>query len=248
VITSVQSLTDFGSFPYFAAGSWLEIKGASLATDKRLWTGNDFSGANAPTKLDGTSSFINSKSAYVYYISSEQIDVQAPADPATGNAHITVSNCAGTSAPISLEKRAIAPGLLAPASFRVGDLRSGKQYLVALFPDSSVYVGNEGFISGIASRPAKPGDRIITYGVGFGDVVPAIDPGIVVAGGNNIPNLTFQFGSAPATVEYAGLVPGNIGLYQFNVVVPDVPDGDQQITVKVNGVTVPQTVYLTVHR
>jgi len=34
------------------------------------------------------------------------------------------------------------------------------------------------------------------------------------------------FGQTPATLDYAGLAPGFIGLYQFNVVVPNIPDND----------------------
>ena len=45
---------------------------------------------------------------------------------------------------------------------------------------------------------------------------------------------------------YQGLSPGAIGLYQFNIVVPDVPDGDYPVEVEVAGVKVPPTVYLTV--
>ena len=43
---------------------------------------------------------------------------------------------------------------------------------------------------------------------------------------NSIPNLTISFGSTPATLTYVGLAPGNIGLYQFDINVPEVADGD----------------------
>jgi uncharacterized protein (TIGR03437 family) len=241
-VTSVKSLTDFGAFSTFTAGSYLEIKGSNLAVDTRIWAGSDFNGSNAPTMLDGTSVSINAVPGFVYYISPTQIDVQAPADPATGSVPLIVTNCAGSSTAIQVQKASLAPGMLAPASFNIG----GKQYLVALFQDGVTYVGNVGLIAGVPFRPAMPGDLITTYGVGFGSVTPASPPGVVVAQANSIPNLTISFGSTAATVSYAGLAVGVIGLYQFNLAVPQVAAGDYQINVSVGSTQVQQTLYLTV--
>jgi uncharacterized protein (TIGR03437 family) len=242
-IASIGSLTDFGSLGTFNSGSWLEIKGANLATGARLWEGKDFQGTNAPTSLDGTSVTINGKPAFVYYISGSQVNVQAPADAATGSVPVAVTNCAGTSAPVAAQKAALAAGILAPASFNV----AGKQYAVAQFADL-VFVGNPNLIAGAAFRPAKPGDSIVIYGIGFGEVTPASAPGIIVATQNSIDGLTIGFDNTPATFTYGGLSPGVVGLFQFNVVVPDVPDGDRQIHFNVRGTSTSQTLYLTVKR
>jgi len=243
-IASINSATDFGGFSNFAPGSWLEVKGSNLAVDTRLWTGSDFQGANAPTGLDTSSVSIGGNAGFVYYISGGQINVQAPADSATGSVNITVTTCAGTSAPFTGQQAAAAPGMLAPASFNIG----GKQYLVALFQDGVTYVGNSGLIPGVPFRPAKPGDMITAYGIGFGPVTPAIAPGVVVSQSNNIPNLSISFGQTPAVLTYAGLAPNAVGLYQFNITVPQVANGDSQINVSVGGVPVQQTLYLTVQQ
>ncbi len=243
-ITSVNSAGDYGGFSTFASGSWLEVHGSNLAVDTRLWAGGDFQGSAAPTVLDGTHVSINGIPAFVEYISGQQVNVQAPADSATGPIQITVSTCAGTSAPASLQKAAVAPGMLAPASFNVG----GKQYLVALYSDGVTFVGNVGLISGVPFRPAKPGDSITAYGIGFGPVTPPIAPGVIASGQTSIPGIQINFGNQPATLSYAGLAPGVVGLYQFNMTVPSVPDGDNQINVRVGGIAVPQTLYLTVQQ
>ena len=107
--------------------------------------------------------------------------------------------------------------------------------MVALFQNGVTFVGNSGLIPGVPFQPAKPGDSITAYGIGFGAVTPAIAPGVVVGGQNSIPNLTISFGATPATLTYAGLAPGNIGLYQFNITVPQVANGDYQINVIVDG-------------
>ena len=47
-----------------------------------------------------------------------------------------------------------------------------------------------------------------------------------------------EYGSTPAAITYAGLAPGYVGLYQLNVVTPQVPDNDLvPLTFTVNGTT-----------
>ncbi len=247
-ISSLNSATDFGRFSYFASGSYLEVKGINLAVDTRQWATSDFQGSNAPTGLDGSKVSIDGLPGYVSYISSQQINVQAPADSATGLVPIVVTNCAGTSNTVTLQKYQIAPAMLAPAQFYVG-----KQYLVALFASDLVqgavtYVGNPGLVQGANFRPAKPGDLIVVYGLGFGPVIPATPPGVVASGITNLPGVSVSFDSTPAQISYAGLYPGFVGLYEFFVTVPDVPDGDSEIGVSVNQTAVPQTFYLTIQQ
>ena len=57
------------------------------------------------------------------------------------------------------------------------------------------------------------------------------------------------FGQSSAEVPYAGLAPTYVGLYQFNVVVPPVPDSDLvPLTFRLGGVAGGQTFYTAVHR
>ncbi len=244
-ISSARSVGDFGGSATFAAGSWLEVKGSNLAPNTRTWSRDDFQGSNAPTALDGVTVTINGKRAFIGYISPTQINVQAPADSATGTVGLTVSPAACASASISVQKAAVAPGLLAPSVFNVG----GRQYLAALFLDGVTYVGNPGLISGVPFRPAKPGESIALYGIGFGDVTPSSPPGVVASGSTSVAGLTVSFGSTQAKVTYGGLAPNSVGLYQVNVTVPDVADGDYVVTLRVgNTAAVPQNMYLTVKR
>ena len=53
----------------------------------------------------------------------------------------------------------------------------------------------------------------------------------------------------PAAVSYAGLAPGMIGLYQFNVVVPDTAPGDAvPLTFSVGFLTGQQVLYTAVQQ
>ena len=255
-ITSIDSASAYGGYPYFASGSWLEIKGTNLAdpADPRLtaatnpgqWAVSDFTGSNAPTLLDGIGVSINGKPAYVWYLSPTQLNVQAPADTTTGNVSITVTNCKATSTAFTFVRQGLAPGFLAPANYTA----NGTQYMVATFAADGAYVLNSstGATFGLNSRPAKPGDLIVAYGIGFGDVTPSILPGVIVGQNNALVSpITLSFGSTKATLSYAGLAGNFVGLYEFYITVPlGLANGDYQINVTQNGVAVPQTMYLTV--
>ena len=253
-ISSIDSASAYGGYSYFASGSWLEIKGSNLAdpNDPRLasgsgqWGSSDFNGPNAPTNLDGITVSINGKPAYVWYLSPSQLNVQAPEDSASGNVSIAVTNCKATSSPAMFSRRALAPGLLAPSNYS----SNGTQYLVATFRSDGAYVLNTalGASFGLNARPAKSGDLIIAYGVGFGDVAPSILPGTVVSQSNQLVNpVTFTFGSTPTTLTYQGLAGSFVGLYEFYITVPSgLPNGDIPIHVSQSGTALPQTFFLTV--
>jgi uncharacterized protein (TIGR03437 family) len=50
-------------------------------------------------------------------------------------------------------------------------------------------------------------------------------------------------------VSYSGLAPDSVGLYQFNVAVPSVPDNNLvPLTFNLGGVPGTQTFYTAVHR
>jgi uncharacterized protein (TIGR03437 family) len=115
------------------------------------------------------------------------------------------------------------PGLLAPPSFIIG----GKHYVVAQFADGT-YVLPANAIPGVTSRPAKPGETIVIYGIGFGPV-PGVQAGQIAPPTSAIGTAPqFFFGPAPAAqpLPYAGLAGGFVGLYQFNIVVPNVAAND----------------------
>jgi uncharacterized protein (TIGR03437 family) len=197
--------------------------------------------------LDGISVSINGKPAYVWYLSPTQLNVQAPEDSTAGNVAITVTNCNATSPPFTFPRRTLAPGFLAPTNYTAG----GTPYMVATFASDDAYVLNTttGAALGLNSRPAKPGDLIIAYGIGFGDVTPSILPGVIAEQSNNLVNpVTISFGSTNATLSYSGLAPNFVGLYEFYITVPSgLANGDYEIPLAQSGVNLPQILYLTVH-
>ena len=220
----VVSASAFGEFTSVAPGSWIEIYGTNLAADTRTWSSADFNNQTAPESLDGTSVTVGGQPAYVEFISPGQINVQVPSNVGAGPQPLVVTPpLGGATSPYSVTVNAEEPGLLAPPSFNLG----GNQYVVALFPDNTTYVLPSGAIPGVASRPAQPGDTIILYGVGFGAVTPSIPAGELVPELNILAAPFHLFiGNTEADVKYDGLAPGSVGLYQFNVVVPDISGGN----------------------
>lgn len=216
-ITKVISASAFGAFTSVAPGSWVEIYGANLAPDSRPWMGADFTGSNAPTSLDGVQVNIGGQKAAVAYISATQVNAQLPSNIGAGTNQLTVTNGNTTSAAVNLTVDAMEPGLLAPPSFNLG----GTQFVVALLPDNVTYILPAGAIAGVNSRPAHSGETVILYGVGFGAVTPAT-PALEIASGITQLASSFQvtLGGVPAQATYYGLAPGFVGLYQFNIVVP----------------------------
>jgi uncharacterized protein (TIGR03437 family) len=60
--------------------------------------------------------------------------------------------------------------------------------------------------------------------------------------------LQILFGQASANIGYAGLAPGFVGLYQFNVTVPSVSNSDAvPLTFSLGGAAGTQTLYTAVH-
>jgi uncharacterized protein (TIGR03437 family) len=223
IVNSVISASSYGGFNAIAPGTWIEIYGTDLATTlQQTWGGADFNGVNAPTALAGTTVTIAGQSAFVYYVSPHQLDVQVPSGIAAGKQTLVVTTLGGPSAGTSVTVNTVEPGILAPTALHV----SGGQYAEALFPNGTTYVLPPSLTNAVPTARARPGDVIMLYGIGFGKVDPNINAGVIVGQANNLSGVQISIGGQQATVQFAGLVSGYLGLYQFNVVIPNVPAND----------------------
>lgn len=242
-IQTTISASAYGAFAAIAPATWVEIYGINLATATGVWGSSDFKGNNAPTMLAGTSVTIGGQPAFVNYASPGQVNAQVPSNVATGSEPVVVSTIGGSSDPFTVTVNATQPGILAPASFKLNNT----QYAVALF-SNQIYVLPKGAINGIASKEASPGDTIILYGVGFGPLSDGTLAGVIDSGQNSLTNsLKMSIGGAAAQVAYAGLTPGFVGLYQLNVVVPNIaPNVAAPLTFTLNGTGGLQTLALPI--
>jgi uncharacterized protein (TIGR03437 family) len=206
-----------------------------------LATLGDLENGNWPTELGCVSVLINGVPAPVFYVSSQQINAQAVSFPASQTAAVQVVLNPESQTPIKSPVY-VAPGTpIAPAVFTFGPGGTGNAAALnatqgyAFLADTSVVP------SGVS---AAPGDIIVLYGTGFGDTNPSYGPGQFALQLAPLVNpISVTIGGVTVSgshdILYAGLAPdptrkGNApGLYQVNVRVPSVPDGDQPITVTV---------------
>jgi uncharacterized protein (TIGR03437 family) len=233
VISTVITASQYGAFSSIAPATWVEIYGSNLATTaSQTWASADFNGANAPTAIGGSTVTVAGKPAFIDYVSPHQINAQVPSGIAAGTQSVVVTTFGGSSAGTPVTVNTAQPGLLAPASF---DVAAG-QYVAALFPNAATYVLPPGLTGSVPTSRAIPGDIITLYGIGFGTVTPNIDAGIVVEQNTALSGLQVSIGGVQATLQLAGLVQNFLGLYQFNVVVPNVPANDATpLTFTLNG-------------
>ncbi len=237
-------LPSFGGNPSrFTSNMYLELYGTNLSTTTRTWTGSDFNGASAPTSLDGVSVLVNGKPAYIYFISPTQINLNTPDDTATGPVEIQVKNSNGHSNAITATRARVAPTLQTIPQFLLG----GVKYVVAQTTDFASFIGQPDSLPGVAFVAAKPGDTVILFALGCGPTTPATQAGVVAAQNATLAlPYTVTIGGVKADVTFAGLNAGTIGLYQLNVVIPEVPAGNQPIELTIDGLPNAQNLSIAV--
>jgi uncharacterized protein (TIGR03437 family) len=240
-ILGAVSAGDFGALNTLAPGSWMEIYGCDLTGTTALWNGQ---GATAPTNIGGVSVSVGGFSANLDYVSPTQVNALLPMELPVGSQTVYVFSSTGASNGFGFSTSSngfvinvaqTSPALWAPPELQFG----GKQYVGALFKDGSGLVLPPGAVltgayAGIPSRPAMPGDVIVLYGVGFGPVCITATTGCntfadgAVATQTNTLQTTLDvaFGGAEGTLAdltYAGLAVGGVGVYEIDLVVPEVP-------------------------
>lgn len=195
-----------------APGAWISIFGQNLGAYKRTLLSSDIAGNAIPTAIGGVSVQINGKPAYMQYVNASQINVLAPGDSVSGSVQVVVTNSGVASDAVSVPLTQSNPGLFTVSG-----------YLAAVTPAGSLVTS------------AKPGDVIQLYGNGFGATNPAAPIGTVFTGSYPLAATpTVTIGGAQAQVSYAGLVAA--GLYQINLTVPSLANGDHEVIAVIGAV------------
>jgi uncharacterized protein (TIGR03437 family) len=166
--------------------------------------GTNFTGATA-VEINGTA-------VPVLAVTPGQINAQLAYETPVGTAAAVVVTPAGRSAAASFTVSPIACGVFAYA---------GSDQAIAANQDNSL---------NSPVSPESPGRAIVLYMTGLGGVSPAVATGQgapLDTLSSAIATVHATVGGVPATVLFAGLTPGFIGLGQVNVLVPDgAPKGD----------------------
>ncbi len=211
-----------------APGSYIAIFGRGLSESTRV-----FSTPYLPLSLAGVSvSFdVPSKKlslpGRLHFVSDGQVNVQVPWELQGLNSALTKVSIGDTSSAVYT----VPLSDYAPAFFEYTEPSSGRQFIAAL--DENYRLIGSG-------NPARPGRTVQLYANGLGpaDNQPPsgeVTPAQPLAQTRVIPSVTI--GGRPASVQFCGLAPYNVGLYQINVVVPgDIATGIQPVVINASGV------------
>lgn len=224
-LTTAEGVRNAATFDRgVVSGSWATLLGVNLSNSTRGWSDSDFTGTTLPTSLDGVNVTIDGKPAPVAYISPTQINAQIPSDIKPGWVTVAVTNNGVSTTNILTWVTDYAPGAFTYT-------QDGVTFASAIRANGSQV---------IPTFPAKPGDVLIIYASG---IEPSV-AGVPAPSNHPAGDVEVQIGGQTATVQYAGLV--GPGLFQINVVVPNVASGNQPIVISSNTIPSPAGVSIPI--
>jgi uncharacterized protein (TIGR03437 family) len=209
-----------------APGSVVSIFGSNLANDARAGT------SPLPTVLGGVCATLNNKPLSLLLTSPTQINVQVPVELAAGRYPLVIR---------SLEK----------------NVASGSQSVTVAKVAPAVYTQSSGYAAlyhkdgrpVTSSNPASRDEPLVMYATGLGTTTggkvttgqPAPSNPLAVTGSVQVYFGDPAMKQSEVIVDWSGLAPGFIGLYQLNLRVPGAhTKGDPlPVTIKIGGVTSP---------
>jgi uncharacterized protein (TIGR03437 family) len=211
-----------------APGDQISIFGANLGPTAGIRSDTS---QTLPTTSGGTMVTFDGVAAPIYYVSDRVVSVQAPTSLNTGAlTRIQVANSSGSSLAVPLIASTANPGVF---TYEAGGGGQAK----AINQDGTP--NGDGSILG-SDTPAPPGSVIQVYTTGLGAVTPAVAAGTptpVSPLSTAVLPVTASIAGRTATVLFAGLAPGTIGVYQVNIVVPmSAPSGADRLVLYVDGI------------
>lgn len=207
----VVNAASYSPFTYpIAPGEMIRLYGTGLSAVTMT-----ASALPLPTTLGGVTVSINGVNAPLYIVSATQIVCIVPfGTTSAGYAQIQVTNSGTKSNIVTTFTETSAPGVF---TLGANGISSG----ATLHANGSV-VG--------ASSPAKVGETVVTYVTGLGGVTPAVSDGTAAPSSplsTTTDHIVVFVEGQQATVTFAGLAPGFVGLYQINFVVPKTTDNGE---------------------
>ena len=235
LLPNITAVVNAASFqPGIVSGSWATIIGTDLASTTRPWTDIDFANGNLPPNLSSTGVVIAGRAGFVSYVSPTQVNVLIPDDPGLGMVTVLVTTAFTTSNIAFVNKVALAPALFTFTS----------KYPVAAHNSDGSYAGPGSSLPGPSTTPARPAEVIQLFGTGFGPTNPAIPTGILFTTPAPLAqNVTATVGGVRAKVAGYLISPG---VYQLNLTVPDLSDGDAPISITMGGNSTQAGLMLTI--
>jgi uncharacterized protein (TIGR03437 family) len=210
---NITSLTNGASFrTSYAPGMLLSIFGSKLAP-----AAASASTVPLPSQMAGVTVTINGENTPLLYVSPTQLNVQLPYDVTPNTTATIVVNNNGNTGISSFTPAAAAPGIFVDSQFEPVPSTSGAR-----------------------------GQIVTLFVTGAGAVSPLVATGTAPAAGTPVANLpkpqglTVTVGGLPATVQFAGIPAGLVGVVQVNYQIPTtVTLGANAVVVQVGEVSSP---------
>lgn len=195
-----------------APGEFITIYGTGLPAQSAV-------SVPFPIQLGGVELLINNTPAPLYLITATQVFAAVPYSVTGPTASIVLNSHGTLSNTINVPLAASAPGIATVSQNGIG---------------AGAITHADGTLVSSTS-PASPGETVVIYLTGLGQVSPAIGDGAAATGlrtTNSVQTIYFNgvCANAPncdaSNIAYQGLTPGYAGLYQINVTIPiDVTPG-----------------------
>jgi uncharacterized protein (TIGR03437 family) len=209
--TMIQNADSFAPFTASLARGELVYMQDSGLTDQIIFADQNKS---FPFTLGGVKVLVNGVPAAISQVTPSYIVFQVPYETTAAIAQIQVVNNQGASNTITAFMGSSAPGV---------PVFNG--YGIAQHSDYSLVT---------ASNPARPGDVLLVYMTGLGDVTPAIADGAVgpIPASTTTNTFAAYIGGVAATVAITEVVPTIAGDYVMALTVPSgIPAGDQILSI-----------------
>ena len=193
-----------------------------------------------PTSLGNVQASLGGEALPLFFTAAGQIDAIVPFDLAiNGTQQVIVQNGNALSQPEPVTVAAVAP-----AVFTQNQSGRGPGAIQGLKPGGNPVLNTP-------SDPSSAGDALIIYCTGLGTVHPSVTTGTpasttTLSYTDN--TITVTIGGQNATVLFAGLAPGYVGLYQVNAIVPSgIPASDTVPVVLTGGGLSSAPVTVSIH-
>lgn len=178
-----------------------------------------------PTTLGDTTVTFNGIAAPLFFVSPGQINAQVPWNISPGEVAVRIRRSFLEIPSQSFQLAAVSPGIFTANS-------SGSGLGAVLHADTFQPVTD--------TNPTAPNRRIAVFMTGLGPTNPPAVSGqpAPTPPATTIFSLLANIAGSPAPIEFSGLAPNFVGLYQVNLVVPaGTPAGNQELNIVINGVT-----------
>lgn len=216
-----------------APNSIVSIYGKNLANGTRAVGPGDLVNGLLPSALGGTGArvLIGGTAARMFYVSPEQLNVLVPSSLREGIAELRVTVDGRAGAVVKLMLAGASPALF----------QLSTEFAIAARPDGAIHS---------REQPARPGDIVILYANGLGDLEDDMIDGQIAERASKLKRWrSFRVELDGVTVDpdlvhYVGAAPGFVGLYQINLRLPPSYGNWPEIRIGFEGIMSPPQVRL----